>query len=59
MGGADYVGMVFMISCAILLSLSQVGGEDVVQREGKISAFVPVLAAVGSSLGFGVRSVLM
>jgi len=63
MGGADYVGMLFMIACAVLLSLSQVGTDEGEITGGinkeRISAFIPVLAATGSSLGFGVRSVLI
>ena len=64
MGGADYVGFTLMIGCAVLLSLSQTGEEKVetgpiVKPDDRISAFIPVLAAIGSSLGFGIRSVLM
>lgn len=60
MGLADYLGMIFMIGCAILLSLSQVGADPIgINSQNRISTIWPVLAGIGSSLGFGVRSILM
>lgn len=60
MVGADYIGMAFMIACAILLSLSHASDSVIeIHQEQRISPFIPVLAAIGSSLGFGVRSVIM
>lgn len=60
MSGSDYIGMALMIGCAILLSLSQTQDYSFeIDQTQKISAIIPVLAAIGSSLGFGVRSVIM
>mmetsp|Transcript_1400 Transcript_1400/g.1236 ORF Transcript_1400/g.1236 Transcript_1400/m.1236 type:complete len:374 (+) Transcript_1400:41-1162(+) len=60
MGGADYVGFTLMIICAILLSLSQDSATIVeVSQSQQISTVFPVLAAIGSSLGFGIRSIFI
>lgn len=60
MDNSQYFGMVLLIACAVLLSLSQ-ESENVVEirPEDRISPLYPVLAAIGSSFGFGVRSILM
>ena len=80
---SQYMGMVLMIVCAVLLSLSQDSDnipveqpmvqpvapanssvmaeltQEQVQNTEKqtMSAIIPVIAAIGSSLGFGVRSI--
>ena len=56
----DYVGMFMMIACAIILSLSQ-GTESISEiiTSERISAIFPVLAGIGSALGFGIRSIFM
>lgn len=60
MNVSQYVGFVLLIGCAILLSLSQ-ASENIVDiaYQNRISPIWPVLAGVGSSLGFGIRSVIM
>lgn len=57
---SQYIGMVLMIGCAVLLSLSQESKNIVeIASSERISALIPVLAAICSSLGFGIRSIIM
>ena len=57
---SQYFGMVLLIACAVLLSISQEEGSvQSILEEDRISGIIPVMAAIASSLGFGVRSIII
>lgn len=56
---SQYVGLGFMVMCAILLSFAE--DEDNLKDipvELKISPLIPVLGGIASSFGFGMRGLI-